>query len=136
MGQFYSLKSSDLNICFGLMFHARLVTPSGLTSIPAGLETPELIELRKQTAVEVTEEVMEGGETPALYEVLPEKTANVGGAMMGSQHVYEIGVSQVHTCTGFFFRIESICMPENRFLPTLLCPCFDFQTFVTQHARS
>lgn len=30
------------------------------------------------------------GETPALYTVLPEKTASVGGAMMGSSHVYDM----------------------------------------------
>ena len=40
------------------------------------------------------EEAMEqGGETPALYTVLPEKTAAVGGAMMGSSHVYDIGAA-------------------------------------------
>lgn len=38
------------------------------------------------------------GETPLLYTVLPEKTAAVGGAMMGSDHVYEIsGVSVEYT---------------------------------------
>ena len=38
------------------------------------------------------------GETPLLYSVLPEKTAAVGGAMMGSDHVYEIsGVSVGYT---------------------------------------
>ena len=37
------------------------------------------------------------GETPLLYTVLPEKTAAVGGAMMGSDHVYEIsGVSSAN----------------------------------------
>lgn len=30
------------------------------------------------------------GETPALYTVLPEKTASVSGAMMGSSHVYDM----------------------------------------------
>ena len=30
------------------------------------------------------------GETPSLYTVLPEKTASVGGAMMGSSHVYDM----------------------------------------------
>ncbi len=34
-----------------------------------------------------------GGETPALYTVLPEKTAAVGGAMMGSSHVYDLGAA-------------------------------------------
>ena len=31
------------------------------------------------------------GETPTLYTVIPEKTAAVGAAMMGSSHVYELG---------------------------------------------
>merc|ERR1712168_1095087 len=32
-----------------------------------------------------------GGDTPALYQVLAEKkTANIGGAMMGSSHIYDI----------------------------------------------
>ena len=30
------------------------------------------------------------GETPALYTVLPEKAASVGGSMMGSSHVYDM----------------------------------------------
>ena len=35
----------------------------------------------------------QGGETPALYTVLPEKAAAIGGAMMGSAHVYDIGAA-------------------------------------------
>lgn len=35
----------------------------------------------------------QGGETPALYTVLPEKKTAVGGAMMGSAHVYDIGAA-------------------------------------------
>lgn len=67
-----------------------LVTPSGLTSIPAGLETPEMIQLRKKKIEEAMEQ---GGETPALYTVLPEKLASVGGAMMGSSHVYDMSAA-------------------------------------------
>ncbi|KAF5292351.1 hypothetical protein FQA39_LY03385 [Lamprigera yunnana] len=64
-----------------------LVTPSGLTSIPAGMETPEAIELRKKKI----ESEMEGGETPVLYHVLPEKrTDRIGSAMMASGHVYDM----------------------------------------------
>ncbi|KAF5280867.1 hypothetical protein FQR65_LT03016 [Abscondita terminalis] len=64
-----------------------LVTPSGLTSIPAGMETPEAIELRKKKI----ESEMEGGETPVLYHVLPEKRNDrIGGAMMASGHVYDM----------------------------------------------
>ena len=45
---------------------AGLITPSGLTSIPAGMETPDAIELRKKI-----EDSMDagGGDTPALYQV-------------------------------------------------------------------
>jgi len=65
-----------------------LVTPSGITSIPAGLETPEIIELRKKKI----ESEMEGSETPALFQVLAEKRVDrVGGAMMASTHIYDIG---------------------------------------------
>lgn len=70
-----------------------LVTPSGvssvggITSTVVGLETPELIELRKRTI----EEAMEGGsETPQLYKILPEVEVSVGEAFMGSSKVYEM----------------------------------------------
>lgn len=53
-----------------------LITPGGFSSVPAGMETPELIELRKKKI----EEAMDGSETPQLFTVLPEKrTATVGG---------------------------------------------------------
>ena len=65
-----------------------LITPSGLTSIPAGMETPDMIELRKRKNIE---EAMESGaEQQPLYTVLPEKRVNVGAAMMGSAHVYDM----------------------------------------------
>lgn len=64
-----------------------LITPSGITSIPAGLETPETIELRKKKI----ESEMEGGDTPALYTVLQERrTEGLGASMMGSTHVYDM----------------------------------------------
>nr|XP_016853939.1 PREDICTED: splicing factor 3B subunit 2 [Anolis carolinensis] len=64
-----------------------LITPGGFSSVPAGMETPELIELRKKKI----EEAMDGSETPQLFTVLPEKrTATVGGAMMGSTHIYDM----------------------------------------------
>jgi len=65
-----------------------LVTPSGVTSVPIGVETPDMIELRKRRIEDAMEQ---GGDTPAVpYAVLPEKKAGVGGAMMGSSHVYDI----------------------------------------------
>ena len=67
---------------------AGLATPSGMSSVAGGLglETPELIELRKRKI----EADMEGGETPSLYTILPERHERVGGAMMGSSHAYDL----------------------------------------------
>lgn len=65
-----------------------LVTPSGVTSVPIGVETPDMIELRKRRIEDAMEQ---GGDTPAVpYAVLPEKKSGVAGAMMGSTHVYDI----------------------------------------------
>ncbi|GAB6022130.1 Splicing factor 3B subunit 2 [Chamberlinius hualienensis] len=67
-----------------------LATPSGLSSVTMGMETPDLIELRKRKI----ESEMESGENPALYTVLPEKkTDRVGGVMMGSTHVYDMSAA-------------------------------------------
>uniref|UniRef100_A0A667WT18 Splicing factor 3b, subunit 2 n=1 Tax=Myripristis murdjan TaxID=586833 RepID=A0A667WT18_9TELE len=64
-----------------------LITPGGFSSVPAGMETPELIELRKKKI----EEAMDGNETPQLYTVLPERrTGAVGAAMMASTHIYDM----------------------------------------------
>ena len=69
---------------------AGLVTPSGLTSVPAGMETPDMIELRKKR---IEDAMDQGGDTPALYQVLPEKKQSVGGAMMASAHVYDMSAA-------------------------------------------
>ena len=66
-----------------------LVTSSGVTSVPVGKETPDMIELRKKC--------IEGGDTPALYQVLPAKNSSVGGAMMGSAHVYDMTAVSART---------------------------------------
>ncbi|XP_056431635.1 splicing factor 3B subunit 2 [Gadus chalcogrammus] len=67
-----------------------LITPGGLSSVPAGMETPELIELRKKKI----EEAMDGNETPQLFTVLPERrTGAVGAAMMASTHIYDISAA-------------------------------------------
>ncbi|CAG9857401.1 unnamed protein product [Phyllotreta striolata] len=64
-----------------------LVTPSGISSIPAGMETPETIELRKKKI----ENEMEGAETPVLYHIIPEKRNDrIGNAMMASSHTYDM----------------------------------------------
>jgi len=68
---------------------AGLATPSGTTSVGAGLETPDNLELRKRRI----EADMEGGETPQLpYQIIPEKrNERVGASMMGSTHTYDLG---------------------------------------------
>ncbi|CAG5114754.1 unnamed protein product, partial [Candidula unifasciata] len=69
-----------------------LMTPGGITSVPVGMETPDQIELRKRR---IEDAMDQGGDTPALYQVLPEKkAAPVGAAMMGSAHVYDISAIQ------------------------------------------
>ena len=45
-------------------FSSGLVTPSGLSSVGAGMETPDMIELRKRKEIEDAMET--GGDTPAL----------------------------------------------------------------------
>ena len=71
-----------------------LVTPSGLTSVPMGMETPDMIELRKKR---IEDAMDQGGDTPApLYQVIPEKKQTVGGAMMGSSHIYDINAVSTH----------------------------------------
>ena len=68
------------------------MTPSGIsTSVSAGLETPDMIELRKRkTQIESDMDSLAGAETPALYKILPEKAAHVGASMMGSSKTYDI----------------------------------------------
>ncbi|KXJ79495.1 hypothetical protein RP20_CCG000616 [Aedes albopictus] len=75
-----------------------LVTPSGLTSgVPAGMETPDTIELRKKKI----ESEMEDNETPVLYQVLQERRAErVGASMMGSTHVYDLAGAAAATAAG------------------------------------
>merc|ERR550534_1650134 len=69
-----------------------MATPSGMSSVGGlGQETPELLELRKKKI----EAEMEGGETPSLFTVLPERrTDRIGGSMMGSTHTYDVSGNQ------------------------------------------
>lgn len=73
-----------------------LMTPSGISTgiHSAGLETPDMIELRKRK--HQIESDMEGGdgEAPALYKILPEKAASIGANMMGSSKVYDISAAK------------------------------------------
>jgi len=71
-----------------------MITPSGLTSMPVGIETPDVnIQLRKTQKANIEAAMDAGDERPNLYQVLPEKRTTVGGAMMGSAHVYDIGAA-------------------------------------------
>ncbi|KAI7900284.1 uncharacterized protein BX663DRAFT_477144 [Cokeromyces recurvatus] len=60
-----------------------LVTPSGLSSIASGLETPDHIELRKERKRDEDEGPKQ------LYQVLPEVQKSITG-FMGSQHGYDL----------------------------------------------
>ncbi|XP_053689978.1 splicing factor 3B subunit 2 isoform X2 [Sabethes cyaneus] len=75
-----------------------LVTPSGLTSgVPAGMETPDTIELRKKKI----ESEMEDNETPVLYQIIQERRKElIGNAMMGSTHVYDLAGATVAGAAG------------------------------------
>ncbi|KAJ3403489.1 Splicing factor 3B subunit 2 [Chytriomyces hyalinus] len=57
-----------------------LVTPSGLASVPSGLETPDFIELRKDRRDDGPKE---------LYKIIPQKDTT-GKGFMGSQHTYDL----------------------------------------------
>ncbi|KAI1301628.1 Splicing factor 3B subunit 2 [Halotydeus destructor] len=64
-----------------------MVTPSGMASVPSGLETPGMIELRKRKI----EAEMDSEENRELYTVLSEKkTDKIRGDMMASTHTYEV----------------------------------------------
>ena len=78
------------------------------------------------------------GETPLLYTVLPEKTTAVGGAMMGSDHVYEIsGVSFANKPYSLLARPSCFisCSLYSRFVYIILIianatDCVDFLNFM------
>ncbi|XP_075586719.1 splicing factor 3b subunit 2 isoform X2 [Dermatophagoides farinae] len=67
-----------------------LVTPSGMsTGIPSGLETPDMIELRKRKQ-QIEAEMESGDQQPQLCTVVPEKKVDrFAKDMMGSMHVYD-----------------------------------------------
>uniref|UniRef100_A0A673LRF5 PSP proline-rich domain-containing protein n=1 Tax=Sinocyclocheilus rhinocerous TaxID=307959 RepID=A0A673LRF5_9TELE len=88
-----------------------MITPGGFSSVPAGMETPELIELRKKKI----EEAMDGNETPQLFTVLPERrTGPVGAAMMASTHIYDMStVGGVSGLGGDSQGVEVALAPEE-----------------------
>ncbi|KAJ3354135.1 hypothetical protein HDU83_005741 [Entophlyctis luteolus] len=65
-----------------------LVTPSGLSSVPSGLETPEFIELRKESRRD------DGPKE--LYKIIPQKENAIRG-FMGSQHTYDMSAAGAST---------------------------------------
>ena len=75
----------------GLQTPSGVETPSGLTSVVStvagGLETPDFIELRKNTSG--VRELGEPGGQRQLYQVVPERQTNVRG-LMGSERGYDI----------------------------------------------
>ena len=96
-----------------------LMTPSGIsTTVSAGLETPDMIELRKRkTQIESDMESL-GTETPALYKILPEKSTNVGTAIMGSSKLYDLASAKKATpysdpMSGTVSGINMIINPED-----------------------
>uniref|UniRef100_A0A8C1X432 Splicing factor 3b, subunit 2 n=1 Tax=Cyprinus carpio TaxID=7962 RepID=A0A8C1X432_CYPCA len=89
-----------------------MITPGGFSSVPAGMETPELIELRKKKI----EEAMDGNETPQLFTVLPERKAGaVGAAMMASTHIYDMSTVRMCARDGCVsqFAVEVALAPEE-----------------------
>ena len=48
-----------------------------------------------------------GSETPSLFTVLHEKKANVGAAMMGSAHVYDLNLVKCRNIVIFFRFLRS-----------------------------
>lgn len=73
----------------GLQTPSGLATPSGMASVvstvAAGLETPDFLELRKTSTAPVRDE----GGSRQLYSVLPEKQTSIRG-LMGSERGYDI----------------------------------------------
>uniref|UniRef100_A0A8C7Q7N4 Splicing factor 3b, subunit 2 n=1 Tax=Oncorhynchus mykiss TaxID=8022 RepID=A0A8C7Q7N4_ONCMY len=87
-----------------------LITPGGFSSVPAGMETPELIELRKKKI----EEAMDGNETPQLFTVLPERRTGSGGAaMMASTHIYDAMAGRKAGGGQEFQGVEVALAPEE-----------------------
>jgi len=58
---------------------------TGIASVPSGLETPDVIDLRKESRKEDKPE-----KDKQLFQVIPQAEASVGAAIMGSAHQYII----------------------------------------------
>ncbi|KAF8498789.1 DUF382-domain-containing protein [Russula emetica] len=83
-------EATDAAPADGLQTPSGLATPSGMASVvstvAAGLETPDFLELRKTSTAPVRDE----GGNRQLYSVLPEKQTGVRG-FMGSERGYDVG---------------------------------------------
>jgi len=85
-----------------------MATPSGISTVTGGMETPDMLELRKKKI----EDAMEGGETPQLYHVIAEKQAGaIGRQMMASSHVYDM--NQARRKTGEQAGFDVALNPED-----------------------
>lgn len=75
----------------GMQTPSGLETPSGMTSVVStvagGLETPDFLELRKNSTRAASEAEMTGPRS--LYQVVPEKQTSIRG-MMGSERGYDV----------------------------------------------
>eukprot|EP00039_Didymoeca_costata_P018722 m.334689 g.334689 ORF g.334689 m.334689 type:complete len:578 (+) comp17412_c0_seq1:119-1852(+) len=69
-------------------------SPSGITSVQTGSETPDAIELRKRRVEEAMDEVEE---PQTLYKVVPQKDTAITTGVMGSAHVYDMADAGVGT---------------------------------------
>lgn len=115
------IKKLILFLLLYYFFGYRLITPSGVSSVGAGLETPQsMIELRKKTIEEAMEDST-GLVTPStqLYRILPETETNLQpNALMGSTKLYDVaGVTGAqrgievsilfHVCNRFKVYLDS-----------------------------
>jgi splicing factor 3B subunit 2 len=74
-------------------------TPSGLTSVDTGIETPDAIELRKRR---IEDAMDDNGEAQTLYKVISQKDAGTAASqgMMGSTHVYDVAGAMAGPAAG------------------------------------
>ena len=91
-----------------------LMTPSGISTglVSAGLETPDMIELRKRKS-QIESEMETSGDAPALYQILPEKSQSVGGSMMGSSKVYDLTAAKKVDASGLILTGSGIDLALN-----------------------
>jgi splicing factor 3B subunit 2 len=87
---------------------------ASMSSLASGLETPDAIDLRKDT----------GGSGPSqkLYQVIEQKETRVGGALMGSSHQYVVPAPEhtnIDTGAGPKGTAEALLRPKDDLNVTL-----------------